>query len=185
MPPTPDAGPAGGVTGTLTKKVGPLPLWAYAVGAGGAALAFRIYTGGGKKKAGISSAAPSASPVSAGGGKPASVGGLILPESTLPTQAARTLEAAPVGVPALTVQPAPIVQPTTGTLARVGSPLTTTRTGGEGSIPTDAIIQYVNGVPISLSNYAVQHNISVTGDPRGALAAAGQGVPVLPSAGAK
>lgn len=72
LPTPPGAGAFGNVGATITKKVGPLPLWAYAAIAGGAALVWKLKTGGGGK-AGIE--IPYAGPLATGGGAGDASGG--------------------------------------------------------------------------------------------------------------
>lgn len=176
---------AGGIKGTLTRKVGPLPLWAYAGIAGGLVLAFRLYTGqAGGSKSGVATVTSAAA--AGGGGKPpAAVAGVLRPEPDLPSRPNAIVSAPQVSTPPLTVTPALVTAPAkpTGMLEQATRPITTTATsttGARGIIPANAFIQWVDGVPISLSNYAVQRNVSLTGAPGGALAGAGQGIPLLP-----
>lgn len=173
----------GGIKDTLTRKVGPLPLWAYAGIAGGLVLAFRLYTGqAGGAKSGVASV--TSAQAGGGGGKPAAsaVGGIIRPEPDLPSRPNQTMTAPQVSTPPLTVTPALVSAPAkpTGFLEQATKPLVTTATSAEGIIPANAFIQWVDGVPISLSNYAVQKNVSLSNAPGGALAGAGQGIPLLP-----
>lgn len=169
---------AGGVKGTLTRKVGPLPLWAYAVIAGGLVLALRIYTGNAGRKGTVSQVSAAVAPAAGGGSQP---GNLIRPEPPRPPAVAPVtpVSPAPVSTPTgPTVSAAPIVQPNridtstgglrkdaagnvTGTEENFITPIgivlskVTGSRASELNVQSGSIIQYVNGIPISLSNAAV------------------------------
>lgn len=70
------AGTFGGVGETLTRKVGPLPLWAYAVLAGGAAIIVRARMGGGRPSSSSAGSPfiPYAPATSGGGGSVTTTG---------------------------------------------------------------------------------------------------------------
>lgn len=89
---------------------------------------------------------------------PSDVGpGALTPAPTTPGSPSPMPVVMPVATPAPVTKP-PVVIPERITLT---APLVTHATGGTGIIPAGATIQKVNGVPISLSPWAIAHGITL------------------------
>lgn len=117
MPDKPAEKAAGGAGGIIGKKVGPLPLWAWAAIGGGGMLALRLIGGGGAAKSPLQAVVGQAAPASSSGTTRAAA--VTTPASTVPTTspASTTPEATiPIVQP-----PASIVAPNKTPIARAVS----------------------------------------------------------------